>query len=391
MPESRYALFTEEPKRAFRLLEPAFSDLPAQDPVRFFAAAIQRTAERFGSECGIVESGLFETDAGGWSARNGAPVSLLAALPSDLGVHSAARGEGAVFRSEPFPAAIWRLGPRREWLAIFRLSAPAEERPALILEMARMAAVQKAQEGGWNGVIDRARDIQRSLLPERPAQLPGIAIAARSEPAEQVGGDAFDVISLAPDALGLMISDASGHGLPAALEARDVVIGLRMGAARQLKIHSTIERLNRILCASTLSSRFVSLVYGELDSDGSFDYVNAGHPAPLVLTSTGEARLDESGPVLGVLPDSRYRVGHARLPEDGMLVLFTDGITECPSPDGEEFGTHRLVGVLRGLIDAPPALLCAAVFDALADHAQDPRTPDDATLLIARRGRASTS
>src|SRR5262249_57939061 len=97
-------------------------------------------------------------------------------------------------------------------------------------------------------------------------------------------GDGCDGIPLAPDAVGLRIGDASGHGLPAALEARDVVVGLRMGAARNLKIDATIERLNDILCGSTLSSRFVSLVYGELDRSGWFDYLNAGHPAPPLVT-----------------------------------------------------------------------------------------------------------
>jgi sigma-B regulation protein RsbU (phosphoserine phosphatase) len=200
-----------------------------------------------------------------------------------------------------------------------------------------------------------------------------------------VGGDAFDAQVLSPSALGLMIADASGHGLPAALEARDVVVGLRMGAARQLKIDATIERLNRILCASTLSSRFVSLVYGELDTEGSFDYVNAGHPPPLLLAGRSLRRLPESGRVLGVAPDSPYRVGRAEVPPGGLLLLYTDGVTECPSPQGEEFGVERLGGIARVLVEAPAAHIVSAIFDALSEHAWGERLPDDASVFVVKR------
>src|SRR5262249_41570238 len=169
---------------------------------------------------------------------------------------------------------------------------------------------------------------------------------ARSESADEVGGDVYDTIRLTPEVVGLMIADASGHGLPAALEARDVVVGLRMGASWQWKIEATIERLNRILCSSTLPSRFVSLIYGELDTAGPFNYVNAGHPAPLLITADGHQVLSESDRVLGVSPDSDYSVRRTQIPLGGVLVLYTDGVTECPSPSGEEFGVERLAGIV---------------------------------------------
>ncbi len=156
-----------------------------------------------------------------------------------------------------------------------------------------------------------------------------------------------------------------------------------MGAAGQLD--ATIEWLNWILCASTLSSRFVSMVYGELDLKGVFRYVNAGHPAPLVLTRAGRGELAPSGRVLGISPESVYRVAHVLVPLDGLLVLYTDGVTECPSPTGEEFGLGRLAGIAPVLAGASTANLCTAVFEALAEHAAVLPLPDDASLLIARR------
>jgi len=289
------------------------------------------------------------------------------------------------YSAQPFPVIFWLLGARAEWLAAYRLSAAPDEGQALLLQTARLAIQQRALEASWTGILDRARAIQRSLLPDPLPDLPGFELAARSESADAVGGDVFDAQVLAPGAIGLMIADASGHGLPAALEARDVVVGLRMGAARQLKIDATIERLNRILCVSTLSSRFISLVYGELDGEGSFDYINAGHPPPLVLSPESARNLPESGRVLGVSPASSYRVGHAEIPPGGLLLLYTDGVTECPSPDGEEFGIERLSGIARLLCEAPAAHLVSAIFDALAEHACQERLPDDASVFVVKR------
>jgi len=379
---------TREPKRLYRLIEPVYSDLPAGDPGELFRLAIERTCERFGSECGIEAALLARREGLRWKATSGYDLDLLDRL------QRLSRAENEIFLAEktafwkaPFPAAIWLLGAPPDWLAMLRLSQLPDEGHALLLQMARLAIQQRALEAGWTGTLDRARAIQRSLLPDPLPELPGFDLAARSESADAVGGDVFDAIRLAPEALGLMIADASGHGLPAALEARDVVVGLRMGAARHLKIDATIERLNRILCDSTLSSRFVSLVYGELDTGGWFDYINAGHPAPLLLTRHGARSLTESGRVLGVSPDSGYRIGHVEVPRESLLLLFTDGVTECPSPSGEEFGTERLAGIAQVLLDAPAAHIVSAIFDALQQHACYERLPDDASIFVVKRAR----
>ena len=188
---------------------------------------------------------------------------------------------------------------------MLRLARLPNEGQALLLQMARLAIQQRALETGWTGILDRARSIQRSLLPDplpEPVRLrPGGALRVRRRRRRR----RVRRHRAGPGRARAHDRDASGHGLPAALEARDVVIGLRMGAARHFKIDATIERLNRILCDSTLSSRFVSLVYGELDRAGWFDYINAGHPAPLVLTRHEVRSLPESGRVLGVSPSLR--------------------------------------------------------------------------------------
>ena len=375
-----------EPKRLYRIVEPSYADLTAADPTSFYADAVERTRARFGEECGIESALLARREGLTWRTVAGHDAALARRIEAlDPAEREMLRADRVIFSSSPFPVSAWLLGVRREWLALFRLTRLPEDGPALLLQMARLAVDHRALEAGWTGTLDRAREIQRSLLPDPLPTLPGFDLAARSDSAEEVGGDVFDVIRLTPDTVGLMIADASGHGLPAALEARDVVVGLRMGASWQMKIDATIGRLNRILCSSTLSSRFVSLVYGELDHHGSFDYINAGHPAPLLSTTEGSQRLSDSGRVLGVSPDSSYRVGHARIPPGGILIFYTDGVTECPSPSGEEFGVDRLAGVASVLLRSSAAHLCTAVFDALADHAAGVAPPDDASLLIVKR------
>jgi sigma-B regulation protein RsbU (phosphoserine phosphatase) len=376
-----------EPKRLYRLVEPIYDSLDHADPVSFYCAALARTASRLAVECGITSTLLARRDGPDWALVAGDDETLANRVGRmEVSERELLASHRVLFSaSGGFPIALWALGPRGEWLAALRLARIPDETSALLIQMARLAVHHRAMAAAWTSVLDRAREIQLGLLPDPLPALPGFEIAARSESAEEVGGDVFDAIALGEGALGLTIADASGHGLPAALEARDVVVGLRMGAACGLPIDATVERLNRILCSSTLSSRFVSMVYGELESDGALRYVNAGHPPPLLLTPHGREDLDPSGRVLGVSEESVYRVGRAWVPPGGLLLLYTDGVTECPSPAGEEFGIERLAGIASVLAGARAAHLCAAVFEAMTEHAAGLPLPDDASLLVARR------
>ena len=114
----------------------------------------------------------------------------------------------------------------------------------VLLESIRAAIGMKMREQALANQMAQARTIQHSLLPARLAVPAGFDIAALSHPAEEVGGDVYDVQEVEEGVVGLMLADASGHGLPAALQARDVVIGMRMGQAEDEKINATVARLN---------------------------------------------------------------------------------------------------------------------------------------------------
>lgn len=382
-------LAESEAKKLYRQVEPCYADLNAANDGELLRVAVERTRERFGEKCGIRASLIARKDGPDWEALAGSDAGLADRLRALTAAElDALRVEWMRILPDRPPVASWLLGSRGEWLVFLALEDAPPEEAAILLQMARLVVHQRLVENGWTGVVDRIRAIQRSLLPDPLPALPGLDLAAVSEPAQEVGGDAYDAIRLSEDALGIMIADASGHGLPAALEARDVVVGLRMGAERNLKIDSMLERLNRVLCRSTLSSRYVSLVYGELYADGFFHYVNAGHPSPMLFTDHDYRFLTGSGCLLGITPDARYQVRHTLIPPGGMLLLYTDGIIECPSPGGREFGAGTLARLAASLREEPAARVASAIFDALREHAAGNALPDDATLLVARRNAA---
>ena len=211
-------------------------------------------------------------------------------------------------------------------------------------------------------------------------------MAQRSHAAEEVGGDFFDYRNvLSEEVLGIAIGDASGHGLPAALLVRDVVIGLRMGLEKDLRIASVFQRLNRVIHESTLSSKFISVFYAELEKDGTLTYVNAGHPSPLLVSLTSVERLATGGTVIGPLPEVRFKRGLAVLNPDSCMVMCTDGIIERRNGDDEFYGEHRLIETVRKNLARPVHDILTAVFKECEGFGGGRPFDDDATLVIVKR------
>jgi len=256
------------------------------------------------------------------------------------------------------------------------------------LNTVRAAFGSRLFDARVRGSVREAAEIQQSLL-EEPPDFPGYEIAARSVPAEEVGGDFFDFHAFDEDMLGLAIGDASGHGLPAALLVRDVVTGLRMGLEKELKIATVFAKLNRVIHRSNLSSRFISVFYGELEADGNLIYVNAGHQPPLVF-STREPdgptlELTTGGTVIGPLPEAQFRRGFARIRPGEVLVMCTDGILERRDPKGEFFGEERLRALVREDLAGSAEALLERIFAAAYAFGRERPWEDDATMVVVRR------
>lgn len=274
----------------------------------------------------------------------------------------------------------------RPYVFLFRFDSGWNKGAAeLLLNTTCSILSVKLAEERLGATLNEAAEIQRSLLPAGAPSFPGFDLAAHSLPAEQVGGDWFDFLPLGEGTLGISVGDASGHGLPAALMARDVVIGLRMGIEKELKAGHALEKLNRVLHASTLSSCFASMLYGELEESGSFFYYNAGHDAPLLVSDAGCRPLRTGGTVLGPLPEARFRRHFAHVDHGALLALYTDGLTERRSRRGELFGQERLETLLHGGRALSAAALVERCFAELERFGDGGPPPDDQTLVIVKR------
>jgi sigma-B regulation protein RsbU (phosphoserine phosphatase) len=243
----------------------------------------------------------------------------------------------------------------------------------------------KLQQQRLTSVLEEARRIQHSLLPPGPPKFAGYDIDGLSRPADEVGGDLFDYLDISNRQLGVAIADASGHGLPAALIARDVITGLRTGLTEDLKVIRTVERLNKVIHRAALTSKFISLFYGEFEPDGYLVYCNAGHNPGLLQQGRSFIELRTGGMVLGPDPDAHYQNGYVRLQAGDRLFLYTDGLVDAENPAGVAFGLNRLKRVLRANAELPSGELVAAVFEELDRFTHRRPQHDDITAVAIRK------
>jgi len=317
--------------------------------------------------------------------------------------------EGAVYMTPADPgvdpAFEERIGAREfaaievgeeDYILAFDVASDTHREDVVFsLGILRHALNQKIRQERLAGVFNEARKIQASILPRRDPEYNDFEIHGRTRQMESMGGDFYDYIPISDKILGLCVADVSGHGLPAALQVRDIFMGLRMGLARDFKIVRTVERLNDIIHLSTLTSRFVSMFYGELDSTGLFIYVNAGHPPPFHLAADGTVSyMEEGGPVLGPLPEASYERGMTHVAPGDLLVFYTDGITEAPGTDPqhhkvEEFGLDRLIEVCRAHQNLPARRIADEIFAAVERWCGNRAPNDDRTAMVVRRLPAS--
>ena len=215
------------------------------------------------------------------------------------------------------------------------------------LNLIRYSINQKLRAQRYESLIVEAQRIQQSILPQRVPQYAGFDIWGKAVPAEIVSGDFYDFIPISDNILGLAIADGTGHGLPAALVVRDIYMGLRMATDRDFKIVRTMEKLNHIIHRSRLTTKFVSLFYGELETGGILIYSNAGHNAPFHLSGNKVEFLRNGGPILGPTPDATYTRGYAKLEPGDLLCMYSDGIVEAHDTKDREFGMDRLLRVVK--------------------------------------------
>jgi sigma-B regulation protein RsbU (phosphoserine phosphatase) len=249
-------------------------------------------------------------------------------------------------------------------------------------ELQQSAAESAAQLEKQEQDLQRAREIQESLLPKEIPQLPGFEIATAWSPARMVGGDYFDVVRLGKNRLAICIADVVGKGVSAALLMANVQALVRAFARDSESPAGMCNRVNGVLCGNIAADKFVTFFYGILDADKqTFEYCSAGHPSPVLVSADSNLRLRGSGAVLGVFPSWEYQDSTVKLSRGDRLLLFTDGITEASGSLGQEFGEEGLAAFTKGNTACSLGELNRLVLARVTDFCSG-KLQDDATLLV---------
>ena len=229
-----------------------------------------------------------------------------------------------------------------------------------------------------------AADIQMSILPDVLPLVEGYDFGGRILPARQVGGDFYDVFVLDHHLIGVLIGDVADKGVPSAIFMARAHALIIAEADSVISPGDVLRRVNRHITRLEKSTQFVTALYGVLNiKTGQFDYARAGHEPPLILTQDGNVhRLPHKpGMALGLWEDIALDEYSIHLPRDSMLMMFTDGMTDCRNPKGVPFGLERIKTTLAGLAVATAQSACDQLFDSLMYYQSGAKQDDDVTLV----------
>jgi phosphoserine phosphatase RsbU/P len=241
--------------------------------------------------------------------------------------------------------------------------------------------------------LDKARQIQESILPEHEMKFHYYDVYGVSLPDRIVGGDFFDYLQASGDKtrLGVVVGDAASKGIPAASQALYASGALRMGVEYQTKIGSLVTRLNQLVNKAFTPEHFISMVYAELNTSdkGLVIYVNAGHSNPIILRAdTNEVEtLPATGQILGPFPREAYHSEFTALRRGDVMLLYTDGITEASNEHAEMYGEKRLVETLKQHKKRTPREICQLILEDVQVFSRMTEYSDDKTLVAIKRSR----
>ncbi len=287
------------------------------------------------------------------------------------------RGEllGVLYLDSRRPAAFSKLDRQ----ILDALAADA----ANILDNARLVERERERQR-LEQEINIARDIQQALLPRDFREYPHLSVTGFNLPCLAVGGDYFDVFPLSDGRTAFLIADVSGKGLGAAI-LTTMLQGALSGMTLGIDPASVFNHVNRFLCDHSEVGRYATMFFGTLDQDGHLEFINAGHPSPILIRrGVAEEAFTEGSYPVGLVPEAEYTAVCLKLEPGDTLVLFSDGVTEAMDPDEQMFGITRLKELLTGQLECPLELLQKCVLEAVENFARGAHQADDLTLLIVR-------
>ena len=236
-----------------------------------------------------------------------------------------------------------------------------------------------------------AREIQTWLLPGAPPQIPGISVAYTTRPANTVAGDYYDVFprpgkTNEENRVVFAVADVAGKSIPAAMLMATFQASLKTLSTAQVALPELVANMNRYACSNSQGGlRFTTAFLAEYDAARRvFNYINAGHNAPILRRSNGLIeRLDVGGLPIGIQSDAKYESASVPLAPGDWLIIFTDGLVEAENARQEEYGESRLLNsIAAGAATTPPEMLNRLMAELDLFVGSTPQHDDVTCLLV---------
>ncbi|MBI2921867.1 MAG: PP2C family protein-serine/threonine phosphatase [Planctomycetes bacterium] len=323
------------------------------------------------------------------------------------GVKFLADAAGAGRRPVPVALLSWdealkELKPVKDYPNLRFIVQPVEppaiattlDEIALPPEITRPSPSEVAADPKLALELRKAHDIQVRLLPSEIPQPAGFEIAARYQPAGDVGGDYYDVIPLPNGRVGLLVADVSGKGLSAAMVMVIARTVFHAVAPECFTPRNAVLQAAERMAADLPPGVFLTLVYAVLDpGSGTVSVANCGHNAPLLATRFNGTPIvetvDASGGALGVVRGGAFerslKTCDVQLEPGEHFILYTDGVNEAMNELEEEFGDHRLMKTINQKSASSAADLAEGLVQTVVAHRGAADPSDDLTLLVVRR------
>lgn len=254
---------------------------------------------------------------------------------------------------------------------------------ASILDNARLVERERERQR-LEQEIGIARDIQQALLPKNFRDIPHMAVSGINFPCLSVGGDYFDVFPLDDKRTAFLLADVSGKGLGAAL-LTTMLQGALSGMTLGTDPARVFNHVNRFLCDHAEVGRYATMFFGILEDNGRVEFINAGHPSPILIRgNTVEEAFTEGSFPVGLVPEAEFSTATLQLEPNDTMVLFSDGVTEAMDPDEQLYGVARLQEALAGKGDLPLDEIQKCVLESVENFARGARQADDLTILLVR-------
>jgi len=241
--------------------------------------------------------------------------------------------------------------------------------------------------------LELATEIQQRFQPSAPPQIEGYELQGISFACYEIGGDYYDFIPRPDGKMLIALGDVSGKGTAAALLMSSLHAAIHAQSVAGSDLTKMVTSVNKYLANNTPTNRFITFFVAELDPiSGVLNYINAGHNPPMVARNGGKVEeLQSGGFPLGIMANAEFELGRIELNKGEGVVIFSDGVSEAATLEGEEYGNERLTEVIQKNIHRSAAGLRDKIESSLSAFTKTAPANDDITLVIVKRAVAQAS